>query len=81
MVMSGPEAVETVDKAISQCARYVQEHADGTTRSGWGWCHEAAKVALVLADVRAAVAKSVVETTPRFHRDPAMAVDVGLSEP
>lgn len=58
--------IAALDKAIVQCSEYIGKHADGTHRVGWGWCAEAARVAVVLANCRKAVAWSLTygEPTP-----------------
>jgi hypothetical protein len=52
--------VKAIDAAIVQCAQYAQDHATGAARYGWGWCADAAKVALTLAEVRIAVVRSLI---------------------
>lgn len=56
--MSSARAIDAIDGAIERCTSYIEEHATGKSRHGWGWCRDAARVVAALADARAAIVAS-----------------------
>lgn len=52
-------AIVALDDGIAECGGYVQRYATRRENYGWGYCMEAAKVALSLAEARAVLVKSL----------------------